>query len=153
MDTIVLSERIAVSTDMTETHLNNNICVVGCTGSGKSMSVIEPRLLKTFETNLIVYDPKRELIEKYQRMFEERGYNVWEINLSSPKDSDVAFDPIKFIESDEDIIHLSDALVNLICQRDNSSADIFWEKGAASLSQLGIYYKISTNDKCDFADV
>lgn len=153
MDSIVLSEKIAVSTDMKETQLNNNICVVGCTGSGKSMSVIEPRLLKTFDTNLIVYDPKRELIEKYRRMFKERGYNVWEINLSSPKDTDIAFDPIKYIESDEDIIHLSDALVNLLPQRDNSSADIYWEKGAASLAQLGIYYQISTKEDCNFADV
>jgi len=153
MDTIVLSEKIAVSTDMAKTHLNNNICIVGCTGSGKTTSFIEPRLLKTFDTNLIIYDPKRELIEKYRGMFEERGNNVWEINLSSPQDSDVAYDPIKDIKSDEDIIHLSDALVNLIPQRDNSSADKFWEKGAAALNQMGIYYKISTKEDCTFADV
>ncbi len=152
MDNIILSKKLKVSSNTAETQLNNNVCVIGCTGSGKSMSVIEPRLLGTQETNLIVYDPKRELHDKYRSMFLDRGYRVHELNLSNPSASDVAFDPMFYLSSDEDISVLANAIVNLTPQRDNSAADRYWEDSSSVLAKFGLYYVLATVQDATFAD-
>ena len=54
MNRMILGEGAVFSTDCNETGLNNNVSVCGSSGGGKSMSVIEPRLLETFDSSLIV---------------------------------------------------------------------------------------------------
>lgn len=56
---IILGAGCTYSTDCTETQLNNNVIVVGGSGSGKTMSIIEPRLLETVHSSLIVTVSKR----------------------------------------------------------------------------------------------
>ena len=56
---IILGAGSTYSTDCTETQLNNNVIVVGGSGSGKTMSIIEPRLLETVHSSLIVTVSKR----------------------------------------------------------------------------------------------
>jgi|GEM_PF-4788240 len=47
-----------------DSQLNNNVLVVGCSGSGKTMSVGEPLLLHATECSLVVSIVKRELLQK-----------------------------------------------------------------------------------------
>lgn len=44
---VILGENCCYSSDCNETGLNNNIIVCGGSGSGKTMSISEPRLLET----------------------------------------------------------------------------------------------------------
>ena len=152
MDSIVLSKKISVSSDSKKTQLNNNICAFGCTGSGKTCSFIEPLILKNFTTNQIIYDPKRELHDKYRPLYESRGATVYELNLSEPEKSDVAFDPLAYISSDEDISVLANAIVNLTPQRTNSVADRYWEDSSVVLAKFGLYYVLTTKKDANFAD-
>lgn len=142
-DTVVLSKKVSISTDCAKTQRNNNICIVGTSGSGKSLSLIEPRLLKTYNTNLVVFDPKRELVSRYKGMFEERGYAVKELNLSNPTESDISFDPLQFIASEADVNILAQAIVNLTPQSEFSSADRYWNDCAAALGKFALYYVLS----------
>lgn len=151
-DNIILSEKVKVSTDSRQTQLNNNICVIGCTGSGKSKSIIEPDMLNAFERSFIVYDPKRELYDQYSPLLESRGTKIYELNLTDPKQSDVAFDPLYYVASDEDISVLASAIVNLTPQRENSSADRYWDDASAVLAKFGLYYVIATENNANFAD-
>ena len=47
-DKMILGADVVVSTDCQETGLNNNVLICGSSGCGKTMSVIEPRLLETY---------------------------------------------------------------------------------------------------------
>ena len=152
MDSIVLSKKITVSTDTRITGLNNNICMFGPTGSGKTCSFIIPLILKNFRTNQIIYDPKGELHDKYRPLYESRGTKVYQLNLSDPKKSDVSLDPLSIVSSDDDISMLAEAIVNLTPQRENSSADRYWEDAAAVLAKFGLYYVIATENDANFAD-
>ena len=60
-DTIILGERCTYSTDCQETGLNNNVLVVGGSGSGKTMSISEPLLLSTQHSSLIITVTKRRV--------------------------------------------------------------------------------------------
>lgn len=41
-DRIVLGENAAYDSDCSKTHINNNVLVVGGSGCGKTVSIIEP---------------------------------------------------------------------------------------------------------------
>lgn len=83
-DKIILGENIIYSTDCNKTGINNNIIVCGGSGSGKTMSVNEARLLETRYSNLIVTVTKRKLVNKYKLVFEKRGYSVKDLNFIHP---------------------------------------------------------------------
>ena len=151
-DDFILGRNAVFSTDINKTILNNNIALIGCTGSGKSLHFVQTRFLNTYDTNLVVYDPKRELINKYRSMFEQRKYIVQEINLSEPMLSDISFDTLRYLSSDTDVSALAKGIVNLTPQSEHSSADRYWDDGSCNLAKFGIYYVLSTVDDANFTD-
>ena len=65
MEKLILGHDCISNTDSHITGLNNNVLVIGGSGSGKTMSYLEPNLLEKKESNIIVSIPKRNLVEKY----------------------------------------------------------------------------------------
>ena len=47
-------ENCIFSSDSQKTGLNNNILVIGTSGCGKNVSIIEPHILETFNKSLII---------------------------------------------------------------------------------------------------
>lgn len=153
MERAILGENCIFSTDCAETGLNNNILVCGTSGCGKTMSITEPRLLETFDTNLIVTVTKRRIVDKYKPMFAQRGYRVWDLNFVHPSEGNVAYDPLAFISSYQDITFLARSLVEADPRKDNSTADPYWDEAATSLLSAEIAYTLMTNENATFADV
>ena len=149
-DRLVLSKGHSFSTDSKETGLNNNVAVIGCTGSGKTCSVVIPRLLNTRETNLVLTDPKRELVDRFAPMFRERGYNVVELNLDTPSKSDICFDPLLYTEKSEDISRLVSTLYSLLPECNKS--DKFWTYSAELLTELLIRFTLQFKNNVTLAD-
>ena len=132
-DNRILGEGVVYSTDCKKTGLNNNIIVSGTSGCGKTMSVAEPLLLNTYTTNLVVTVTKRRLVEKYTPMFKERCYKVYDLNFVNPKQSNVSFDPLKYIKGFSDITFLAKAIVSSNPRKEQSNADPYWEESAVSM--------------------
>ena len=151
---IILGENACFSSDCEDTQLNNNIIVCGSSGSGKTMSIAEPRLLETFHSSLIVTVTKRRLVKKYAKVFKERGYEVLDLNFAEPEASQISFDPLHYISSYEDITFLANSIVNATKRREQSNADPFWDQGAVSLLSAEIAYVLMRHGaKATFADV
>ncbi len=93
-ETFFLGDGVEIFADSEITQLNNNILMVGASGSGKTMSYAEMRLLNTTETSMILTLSKRRLVRKYRKLFEERGYNVYSLDLTAPLESTVSYDPL-----------------------------------------------------------
>ena len=87
---VILGQNCIYSTDCEETGLNNNVLVCGGSGSGKTMSVAEPRFLETKYSNLIATVAKRRLVGKYVPLFKKRKYKVLDLNLANPRESTCA---------------------------------------------------------------
>lgn len=64
------------SSDCDITGINNNVLVVGGSGSGKTVSIAEPFLLESKNRNIITSVTKRRIVDKYTPLLKERGYNV-----------------------------------------------------------------------------
>lgn len=151
-DRLILGENAIFSTDCSKTGVNNNVIVCGTSGCGKTMSVIEPQLLDTYETNLIVTVSKRKLVKKYKPLFEQRGYTVNELNFASPTESDIAYDPISYVRNTSDITFLAQALVK---NGDTAlkSVDPYWDDAAISLLSALIGLTMKTQPMPSFTHV
>lgn len=155
-DRMILGEgqNAVFSTDCNQTGLNNNVIVCASSGGGKTMSLLEPRLLETFESSLVVTCTKRRIVDKYRNVFLARGYKVLDLNFVRPKESNAAYDPLKYVSSYSDITFLAESIVKANPKKDgNTTADPYWDDAATSLMAALIAYVLMTQDNPTFADV
>lgn len=152
-DRLILGENVTFSTDSNKTGLNNNILVCGGSGSGKSLSISEGRLLETFNSSVIATVTKRRLVTKYKPVFEQRGYVVEDLNFINPAESTVSFDPLKYVKSHADITFLAKAIVKATPQKENSNADPYWDDAAISLLSAEIAYVLMKEPQATFTDL
>lgn len=151
-DKMILGENAVYSTDSRKTGLNNNVVVCGGSGCGKTMSIIETRLLETVHSSLMIPVTKRRIIDKYRPVFEQRGYVVEVLDFVQPAESDSAYDPLVYLCSYSDIRFLAEAIVKASARKD-ASYDPYWDNAAISLLSAEIAYTLMTKERASFADV
>lgn len=128
-----LAEGCIYPTDLKKTGINANEIIIGPTRSGKTTSVIEPKLLHTFEGSLIVNVTKRVLVDKYAPVFRKRGYQVWDLNLANPEESNVSYDPFHYVNKDKEIIKLAETMVGSETSASKEGvADPYWNQSGIS---------------------
>ena len=155
-DLTSLGDGAVFPADFEKTGLNLNELVVGTTGCGKTYSVVIPRMLHTFKSSLVVPLSKRQLIDKFSKMFRDRGYEVKEINFAKPELSDVGYDPMNYINSEEDIKSLAQSIVNP--SEDIHSQDRYWDDCSVSMissliALIWLLAKEGVKKRACFADV
>lgn len=129
-----LAEGCVFPTSLEKTGINSNEIIVGPTRSGKTTSVIEPKLLHTFKGSLIINVTKRALVDKYAPVFKDRGYQVLDLNLSEPTKSNVSYDPFDYIHTDNDILKLAETVVGSEVGRSrDGNSDPYWKQSATSV--------------------
>ena len=155
LDRMILGKNAVYSTNCNETGLNNNVLVCASSGAGKSVSILEPRLLETFNSSLVVTVTKRRLVDKYKDVFRGRGYNVFDLNFVNPEESTVSFDPLAYVSSYSDITFLAESIVmsNPRKSSKNNSADPYWDEAGTSLLSSLIAYVLMVEDKPTFTNV
>lgn len=146
-------ENCIFSSDSQKTGLNNNILVIGTSGCGKTVSILEPRILETFHKSLIATVTKRRIVKKYFSLMKRRGYKVWDLNFVHPNEGNCGYDPLQHIGSYNDITFLARSIVLANPQKAVSNADPYWYDGAVSLLAAEISYILITKDNPTFADV
>lgn len=150
---VILGENCCYSVDSKETGLNNNVIVCGGSGSGKTMSISEPRLLETKTSSIIAVVTKRRIVNKYIPLFEERGYEILDLNFVDPDKSICCYDPLQYVKSYSDITFLAKSIIKANKQKDNSNADPYWDEAAISLLSAEIAYIMMTKENATFVDV
>ena len=152
-DNIILAENCVYSMDSHKTQLNNNVMVVGSSGSGKTTSVTEPMLLTTANTSLIVTLSKRRLINLYRPLMTKRGYDVEILDFARPETSPFSFDPLAYVKSYKDVVFLAEAIIKSNPRKENTTADPYWDDCSISLLAAEIGLTMFEKKKPTFADV
>lgn len=152
-DRVILAEGCIYSTDCEETQINNNVLVVGGSGSGKTMSITEPRLLETKNSSLIVTLSKRRLVKQYRPLFLKRGYNVWDLDFINPANSNISYDPLSYVRNFADIVFLAESIVMADPKKKESNADPYWNEASISLLSAEIAYVLMVKKAPTFLDV
>ena len=140
------------SSDCNITGINNNVLVVGGSGSGKTVSIAEPFLLESKNRNIITSVTKRRIVDKYTQLLKKRGYNVLDLNFVNPTKGNISYDPLAFINSEQDLQFVAKTIVCSNSKLENIQ-DPYWYMSATSLFIALISYVFMKVDNPNFSDV
>lgn len=151
---VILGEGCIYSTNCEETQINNNVLVCGSSGSGKTMSISEPRLLATCNSSLVVTVSKRRLVDKYAPYYKKLGYKVMVMDFADPTKSDICYDPLAYASTFTNCHFLARSIVKSNPQKENNkSADPYWDDSATDLLLSEICLVKKRVQYATFADV
>lgn len=137
---LVLGVNAYYSTCSEKTGLNNNVCVVGGSGTGKTRGIVEPNLLRA-SGSYVVCDSKGILYNKYRDYLTERGYQVRLLDFTDPENKDSChYNPLSYITNTAEINALARTLLWARNNDEAGSIDCFRKKAAESLLSAVIGY-------------
>lgn len=130
---IVLTNTEGMTLDVRKTGLNNNVLVIGGSGSGKTRYYIKPNILQ-LHTSYVITDPKGELIRDTGHLLEENGYKLKVFNLINMEHSH-KYNPFNYIVDEKDILKLINNLITNTTSSQARKGEDFWEKAETALLQ------------------
>ena len=123
--------------DCHKTKINNNVLVVGASGTGKTRGIVEPNILRA-TGSYIISDPKGRLYDQYKKYLENKGYEVLLLDFTKPQRSK-CYNPMKYIHTEQDIVKLAHMIIyaekNL-----KGNMDPFWDQAASMMLSAAIGY-------------
>ncbi len=126
------------SMDSYKTQLNNNVLVVGASGSGKTRGIVIPNILQAVGSYIIA-DPKGNLYNKYGDYLKNKGYTVRKLDFTDPSASD-RYNIFKYIRNNQDIVKVANMLIYQSKDKSGRLSDPFWDQAAQLLLQALIAY-------------
>lgn len=133
----IINHDIAYETDCKKSKLNNNVLIIGGSGTGKTRNVIEPNLLNP-EGSAIICDPKGYLYKKYNKYLQEKGIKTVLYDFVNPEESS-HYNPFVYLHKDMDILRLAHILIGL---DQGVRLEPFWDSMAEILISSLIAYMI-----------
>lgn len=124
------------SMDCYQTGVNNNVLVVGSSGSGKTRGIVEPNILQA-TGSYIISDPKGTLYPKYKNYLKKEGYEVKVLDFIHPEQS-CHYNFFEYIRSTRDVIKMANILI--YGMGESSHQEPFWEQSAELLLSSLIAY-------------
>lgn len=135
---MILSQDVALSMDTRQTLRNNNILVIGGSGTGKSRFMIKPNMLQA-NCSFVITDPSGELLESMGSFLKEKGYDIRVFNLVQ-MDHSHCYNPFHYIRNEEGVLTMINALIKNTTPKGSQTNDPFWEKAETALLQAICFY-------------
>ena len=134
---MILTQNVHLSMNSSVTRRNNNICVVGGSGSGKTRFMIKPNLLQA-NCSFVITDPSGEILQSEGEMLKKHGYKIKVFNLTDMAHSN-SYNPFEYIRDDPGVL----MMINCLIKNTNNGqkgGDPFWEKSETALLQALVFY-------------
>ncbi len=112
-----------------ETKCNNNILVVGASGSSKTRGVVAPNIC-AMSGSYVISDPKGNLFRQYAPMLEQYGYQIVHLNFIHPEYSQ-KYNPFVHLKNSDDIMKLSKMII--YSESTGKEPDPFWNNAGEML--------------------
>ena len=118
---------------------NNNMLIVGSSGSFKTTSIMHQNLLQ-MGSSYVVLDVKGDTQRKLGKRFEQAGYKIYSLNFKNPAKSD-RYNPFAWIETEADMLRIIKSWHEAVRPvNENSAADPFWDDAVDLKMQAVFYY-------------
>lgn len=149
---MIIAEGIKYSLDCYETQLNNNVMVVGASGSGKTRSVVIPNILQA-TGSYIISDPKGNLYEQYGDYLRNQGYVVNKLDFTEPENS-ARYNFFDYIRNTQDINKIAHMMIYATSPK-GGTLEPFWDEAAELFLQSLIGYLIEAynKDECNLRNI
>ena len=135
---MILTKTENMSINTRQTMRNNNILVIGGSGSGKTRFFVKPNLLQ-LHSSYVVTDPKGTILAEVGKVFAENGYKIKTFNTVDFSKS-MRYNPFTFIKDESDIKVFVDLLITSTKEKGEKSADPFWENAERLLYMALVGY-------------
>jgi hypothetical protein len=109
---------------------NDNVLIVGGSGSGKTHSIVKPNLMQ-IRCSYVVIDLKGNLYRSYSPGLRSAGYDVHQIDFTSPETSESGYNP--FLAQSERAI--SQNIEAIIAPFAKSSHDSYWMSSSTRMTR------------------
>ena len=121
-----------MSINTRQTFRNNNVVIIGGSGSGKTRFYVKPNLMQC-HSSYIITDPKGSLVNETASMLEKNGYKIKIFNLIDFTKSD-GYNFFEYVHDEKDILKLiTNLITNTNGDKKGGGADPFWEKAETAL--------------------
>ena len=107
-----------------QTGLNMNGIIIAGSGKGKTFRFVSPNLLH-LHTNAVVTDPSRELLRKYGKYLENKGYRIIVFDNKDPYRGS-RYNPFVYISCEQDAIVLIDTFIANTTGKGEKCGEKFW---------------------------
>ena len=141
---LLIAEGCSYSRNCYVTKLNNNVIVVGGSGTGKTRTIVTPNMLQGAGSQIICA-PKGGFCQKYGEKLRKNGYRVIYLDFTHPEKS-LHYNPLVKIKSTQDILRITDIIVNEKASY-GSRTDPFWDAMTTIFISALIAYMIETDYK------
>ncbi|MSU02151.1 VirD4-like conjugal transfer protein, CD1115 family [Tissierella pigra] len=135
---IILTKTEGLSLDTRNTLRNNNVLVIGGSGSGKTRFFVKPNLMQK-HTSYVITDPKGSLIKETGKMLEDAGYKIKIFNLIDMDKSD-KYNFFSYLRDEKDVLKLVNNLITNTNSPYSKTSGDFWEKAETALLQALFSY-------------
>lgn len=146
---LVLSQNVRLNTDTRKTNVNDNVMLLGSSGSGKTRYYVKPNIMESCLKNVwngfIVTDPKKELLIETGKLLKDSGYDVKVLDLKDWEGN--CWNPFNYFYEDEDVLSFVKSLIKNT--NGETNGDKFWENASILLFNAVFFYLI---EKCPIED-
>ncbi len=142
---MIFTETEQMSLNTRQTMRNNNVLVIGGSGSGKTRFFIKPNLLQ-LHSSYVVTDPKGTVLNEVGKVLADDGYIIKVFNTVDFSKS-MRYNPFTFIKNEADIKVFVDILITSTNEKGQKSSDPFWENSERLLYMALIGYIYYQCDK------
>ena len=113
--------------------LNDNVVVLGSSGTGKTYSFVKPNILQ-MNMNYVVADAKGEILADTGETLKQNGYDIRVLNLVDLQHS-MSYNPLKYMENDIDILSFAHSVITSTPDgsKRGGSSDPFWDNAPQEL--------------------
>ena len=137
-DKLYVGKQCIYDRDTYVTQCNNNLLVIGSSGTGKTRHVARPNLMQSHNTSYIVIDPKGTLYDECRETMLASGYKVQKLNFANPDDaSSCHWNPFAAILTDVDVTSMA---YGLTFADGSVTSDRYWDEANVLLFSALIEY-------------
>lgn len=148
----ILAQGVSIPFNDYTSGLNDNILVVGGSGTGKTRGIVRPNLLQA-TGSYIVSDPKGNLYDQYAAYLRAHGYRVGRLDLLDPNKSTLHYNPIAHIQCEMDVLKLAHLMGQI--KPTGCKGDPFWQDSSELLLEglIGYVWEAMPTSKQTLATV
>lgn len=150
---MIFSEKVVMSMDTRKTLRNNNVLIIGGSGSGKTRFNVKPNLLQG-NCSYVITDPSGEILSTIGPFLKKEGYKIKIFNLVQ-MDKSHSYNPFQYIRDEQGVLTMITTLIKNTTPKGSNSNDPFWEKAETALLQaicFYLYYECNMEDR-NFSNV